>query len=121
MKPKLKPISGIIKPITYKRKTFIPLEQLFYMLHDVCYFGYFDVLDNEHTTTFQIDDDWNHIMNIQSGKRAIEFGYDKLSQSFHLTGIKSNGDIEELSVAPQLILFDTLTDWGFDIYLINEE
>jgi len=120
MKNKLKPISELIEKMTYDGKTFIPLQELFYMVDASNYIDYSDIFEKGFTTKFQIDDDWNHVMTIMKDNTSLEFCYDKWSQSFTLLASKDDG-LEELNVTPQYPLFKKLIEWGFDIDLVNEQ
>lgn len=116
----LRPISDLIKEITYDGKTFIPLQELFYMVDNTNYIDYSDVLEEGFTTKFQIDDGWNHVMTLSNNDIKLEFSYDKWSQAFMLLAIKDGG-WDVLNVTPQYPLFKKLLEWEFDIELSNED
>ena len=116
----LKPISDLINEMTYDGKTFIPLQELFYMVDSTNYIDYAEIFESGFTTKFQIDDDWNHVMTISNNGLKLEFNYDKWGQAFNLMAIKE--DIwEYLSISPQYPLFKKMIEWGFDIELVNED
>jgi len=83
-KPILRPISDLTKEIEVNGVKFIPLMDLFMLIHDYhliqCNYGDLDYSDNN--VKYQIDDEWNHVISFE--KEEIDLSYDKFEQRFAL-------------------------------------
>lgn len=115
IQPILRPLSDLTKPIKHEGEEFVPMEKLFKMLDSADYVDYHGKLENP---TYQIDDEWNHVMTFGDEFNSLEFAYG--NKGFILYNSKSDREeyytSEAYSVYNQLMLFEKLFEWHFDVF-----
>jgi hypothetical protein len=110
-KPILRPLSDLTKEIEYNGEKFVPLFELFKLINDY-HLVDFDINYSEKNISFQIDDNWNHIMTFND--IDLQFGYDENDFIFHLTESFMNYSFNYIQ------MHEKLYEWKFDVFNLIE-
>lgn len=102
----LRPLSDLTKEIEYNGEKFIPLFELFKLIHEYHLVDF--RIENESEISYQVDNGWNHVMSLNN--IGLDFGYDQLEQRFHLMYDFNCYDFNYIEMHEKLL------EWHFDVF-----